>query len=317
MNNYYVYIYWRLDTNEPFYIGKGKGDRWKDSRKRNKHFKNIVNKCLVAVEIVKDNLTENEALGIECYLIHELVFKYGYSINIPNNRSNEKDMHLVNCTWGGDGTSGMNPFENKTEEEMIIIGRKISDALKGKHEGENNPMYGKNFLDYMTEEAKRSRSEKLKKINTGRKLTEKTKRKISESHKGKTLSEEHKKKLSEGMTGENNPMYGKNPYDYMSKETKERLKKIKSEASRGENNPMYGKHHTEDTKRKMGKSVICLTTGRIFFTAIEASNFYNCDNSAINKCCKGTYGSAGKINKTPLKWKFLDDFLNECKYIIL
>ena len=29
MNNYYVYIYWRLDTNEPFYVGKGKGDRWR------------------------------------------------------------------------------------------------------------------------------------------------------------------------------------------------------------------------------------------------------------------------------------------------
>ena len=29
MNKYYVYIYWRLDINEPFYIGKGKNNRWK------------------------------------------------------------------------------------------------------------------------------------------------------------------------------------------------------------------------------------------------------------------------------------------------
>ena len=26
-NEYYVYIYWRLDTNEPFYVGKGKNNR--------------------------------------------------------------------------------------------------------------------------------------------------------------------------------------------------------------------------------------------------------------------------------------------------
>lgn len=25
-NKYYVYIYYRLDTNEPFYVGKGHGD---------------------------------------------------------------------------------------------------------------------------------------------------------------------------------------------------------------------------------------------------------------------------------------------------
>lgn len=66
MNDYYVYIYWRLDTNEPFYVGKGKDKRWKDLRKRCKHFNNIINKYPITVEIVKDNLTEDEALGIEC-----------------------------------------------------------------------------------------------------------------------------------------------------------------------------------------------------------------------------------------------------------
>ena len=35
-NNYYVYEWIRLDTNEPFYVGKGKGIRWKSFDRRNK-----------------------------------------------------------------------------------------------------------------------------------------------------------------------------------------------------------------------------------------------------------------------------------------
>ncbi len=72
-NDYYVYIYWRLDTNEPFYIGKGKGDRWKKLNTRNKHFKRVINKYPIAVEIIKDNLTNEQACGIEVYLINKLV----------------------------------------------------------------------------------------------------------------------------------------------------------------------------------------------------------------------------------------------------
>lgn len=55
--DYYVYIYYRLDTNEPFYVGKGKGDRWrrtdKTTRGHNKHFMNIINKIPIAVVIEK------------------------------------------------------------------------------------------------------------------------------------------------------------------------------------------------------------------------------------------------------------------------
>ena len=29
MDNYYVYEWIRLDSNEPFYVGKGAGNRWK------------------------------------------------------------------------------------------------------------------------------------------------------------------------------------------------------------------------------------------------------------------------------------------------
>lgn len=192
--SYYVYIYWRLDTNEPFYIGKGKDNRWKRLDGRNKYFSRIVNKYPVTVEIVKDNLTEEQANGIECWLINELVFECGYSIDIPKNRSGEKGCHLVNMTWGGEGSSGCNPWENMTEEKKNtsreihkiktkllweneeykkkmknrkgMIGKhhsdksrkKISKARKGKYMGENNNMYGKHH----TEETKQLLREKHK-----------------------------------------------------------------------------------------------------------------------------------------------------------
>ena len=74
MNKFYVYIYWRLDTNNPFYIGKGCDYRWKRlDRNYNQHFINIINKHPIAVEIVKDNLTEEQAFYWEEKIIEILV----------------------------------------------------------------------------------------------------------------------------------------------------------------------------------------------------------------------------------------------------
>ena len=43
MSKYYVYEWIRLDTNEPFYVGKGHGNRWKHTDGRNSYFTNIIN----------------------------------------------------------------------------------------------------------------------------------------------------------------------------------------------------------------------------------------------------------------------------------
>ena len=66
MNDYYVYVYWRLDTNEPFYVGKGRDRRWKClyPSRRNEHFIRIIEKHPIAVEIVKDKLTNEQAMLI-------------------------------------------------------------------------------------------------------------------------------------------------------------------------------------------------------------------------------------------------------------
>ena len=227
MKDYYVYIYYRLDTNEPFYVGKGRCKRWRVLSNRKGHFKNIMNKTDIACEIYKDNLTENEAHGIECWLIHEFVFEYGFSINIKGNNSSEKEMHLVNQTWGGEGTSG----------------------CAKNNKGINNPMYGKCHTN-----------------ETRQKLSEKAKLRI----------------------GELNPFYGKHHSD----ETKEKIK--------GKNNPS-------------SKSVICLTTKKIFFTLKEGAEYYKCNKNVISDCCRGARNTngyrcytAGKLSDgTKLTWRYL------------
>jgi hypothetical protein len=89
MNTYYVYAYLREDGS-PYYIGKGKNDRaWQ------KYSHTVtVPQDLSRIQIVKEHLSEPEALNLEIQLIAE----YG-----------RKDLGtgiLRNRTNGGDGTSG-------------------------------------------------------------------------------------------------------------------------------------------------------------------------------------------------------------------
>ena len=137
---------------------------------------------------------------------------------------------------------------------------------------------------------------------------------------GKHHTEESRRKISmnhANMSGENNPFYNKNHTE----ETRQKMKDNHYDCS-GENNPMYGKHLSEETKRKIGeankgkyagknnpkaKSIICITTNRVFFTVKEAASHYNIDESGIVKCCKGKRKSCGKLpNDIKLVWRYVN-----------
>lgn len=66
---YYVYRHVRLDTNTPFYVGKGYGRRATSKSGRNKYWHNIVKRYGYEVEIMLAGLTEDEALSKEIEFI--------------------------------------------------------------------------------------------------------------------------------------------------------------------------------------------------------------------------------------------------------
>lgn len=141
--NAYVYRHRRLDTFEIFYIGIGtlkNYGRAFDKQKRNSYWNNIVTKAGYEVEIIADKLTWAEACELEIFLIKE----YG--------RKDLGEGLLSNMTDGGDGNYGLIMSDQAKEKlRQKAIGRKKSydtilkmkEKMKGKHSGENNPMFGK------------------------------------------------------------------------------------------------------------------------------------------------------------------------------
>lgn len=114
---YYVYAHKRLDTNEIFYIGKGKGNRLINRAGRNKWWKAVVNKVGFSAEIVRENLTEQQALDFEQASI--LFFR-------------ELGHKLCNITEGGDkGNTGRKASaETRAKMSASQTGKKRSPMSK-------------------------------------------------------------------------------------------------------------------------------------------------------------------------------------------
>lgn len=113
MNKYYVYIHRRLSDNQPFYVGKGSGNRAWDfvSKGRNIYWHRVRNKYGVSVELAFENLTEEEAFQCEKDTILEFEY-FGYK--------------LTNLTSGGEGSSGL----NFTDQQRLNISNGLKKRIK-------------------------------------------------------------------------------------------------------------------------------------------------------------------------------------------
>lgn len=194
---FYVYEWIRLDTNEPFYVGKGKGDRWR-CKQRSEWFLHIMKKTDVAVCIIADELTEQEAFEVEAYCIWYYRDVLGYE--------------LVNFTDGGEGTSG---YKHSEESKSLMSAAikinhkgmsgkkqsyetrlKISEARKGWNPSEETREKMRNNCIRLKSHERLSPFEKGNiPWNKGRAWTDEEKLKLSQAHIGKTLPDEQKEKI--------------------------------------------------------------------------------------------------------------------------
>ena len=157
--------------------------------------------------------------------------------------------------------------------------RKISESMKGKKCGENNPNYGKH-------------------------LTEDVRRKISEARKGKNCGENNPNFGNHKLAGENNPMYGVHRYGENNpmhgKQHSEDVRRKMSESKKGkycgENNPS-------------ARKVKCITDGNTFNTLTECAEYYKLNINTIVRICKGIT----KKSRTGLVFMYYDEYLQQQK----
>ena len=174
---FYVY-HWLREDGTPYYVGKGQTNRAFEKRRK---YRPPVDR----IKIVKDNLTEQQALDLEV----KEISKYG-----------RKDLGtgiLRNKTDGGDGVT-----------PSIETRLKLSLALKGKNKGNTPWNKGKTGLQVsekkggnrpdLTPEVRRSIALKTIAFHTGRKHTKETKRKIASKATGRARPDMIGNKLSSG-----------------------------------------------------------------------------------------------------------------------
>ncbi len=201
---YYVYVY--LDTRKicneyylgyyfkykPFYVGKGKGDRYlnhlTEVGSTNRHKYNTINKIIkqtgkiLKIIILKENISQLEALKLEKYLIKEI------GINNLTNMTEggiggdtytymEENKRNIRKSKASESMKEENHYLNKFDKEKRI------DFLYKHRKGKNNPMYGCKH----SKEFKKLHSNFMLNNNPfkGKKHLEETKEKMSKNSKDK------------------------------------------------------------------------------------------------------------------------------------
>ena len=185
---YYVYIYKNPITFDPFYVGKGCGNRAYSHLEKAKNIRKGSREslCIVEcrrllkdgfepiIEIIINNLTESEALIIE----RQFISSFG--------RRNNNTGILTNMTDGGESFDGL--VRTKLHYERIVESRK---GYKHSEQTKQKLRKPKTF----TEESHQAFIEKC----VERSNKPEAKQRVSEFFSGKSINDEHKQKISQSM----------------------------------------------------------------------------------------------------------------------
>lgn len=171
--DFYVYEHWRPDTNQCFYVGKGRGGRAHRRTRRNKHWGNIVNK-LGAFGLVHDvRILKTGLNGADAALLEIECIKFWKEVGTK----------LVNMTDGGEGA----------------LGRRLSEAEK-----ENLRKFNTGKVVSAETRLKSSLALRNPSAETRAKISAGSRGRVS-PNRGKPLSFEHRLKLSLAGMGRTMP----------------------------------------------------------------------------------------------------------------
>jgi len=198
-NTYYTYA-WLREDRTPYYVGKGIDNRAYCPHRRGDTYISPPPKDRVI--FLKKNLTEFDAYKHENYIITILGLKSEGGI-------------LINMSYGGEGSSGRvlseetkekirqkNKNKKLTKKQKELISKQVSKR-KWWNNGEIDKhtikcpddgwVLGRLYSRKLSDEE----IENIKKINTGKYVSEETRKNQSKIRKGKKLTDEHKKKIGE------------------------------------------------------------------------------------------------------------------------
>jgi len=239
---------------EPFYIGKGQRGRLLDHLKElgkiiknkeikfNNHKINIINKILkenkepIIYKII-ENLTDKQVCDIEKVFIRLI------------GRKDKKLGPLTNLTDGGDGTTGVIPWNKgksgiqksskKGKTEIEMYGEEKAKELKEKRSKKRSEETKKKISDAMKNVIfSKERNDKISKSHLGKKQSKEWVNKRVKSREGYKHSEETKQKMKRSLT----------------EETKKKISKAnkgKISHKRGKTNiELYGEEKANEIKKK-------------------------------------------------------------------
>lgn len=199
MSIFYVYEHWRLDRDECFYVGKGRGRRAYDMKhNRNRMHRFVVDKMsregfAVEVRIVQSGLPQKDAFKLE---IERIAFWRSQGVDLCN---------ILPGGLGGPTWTGRKHSEEAKKKISISaignIGRKGQSLTLEHRKKLSEVQIGnkKSFGYKHTDEEKAQRSEKMKgnKLSLGRKQSKDEREKKSEFKK--IWWTENKEKAKERM----------------------------------------------------------------------------------------------------------------------
>lgn len=129
MKEHYVYIHLNPETNEIFYVGKGKGHRKSSKNGRNEKWTEYVLKLdgQFKILVLKENLSEKEALELEKKVIRKIDWHYeDLTTNITDSIPDLEDAPTIQIVFGDSKQTTKSKefkpkirFQNLSDSEII------------------------------------------------------------------------------------------------------------------------------------------------------------------------------------------------------